>query len=485
MGKDTTRHSLSIFNFETYFLPCLTQREVTDLSGKTKKSGIAAVLFFIVFVGLVLTVAGTIVRAKFIGDSMTIVNGFYAEKKNDIDMVVIGSSNSFCTVNPLILYEKYGIAAYDFGSSSQTMRISGLYLKEALKTQKPKVVALEVNMLAGNSINSKNEAAFRWGFTDIPFSMDKLKCIYQSVEAVDAEFFSYVFPIFRYHDRWKELSKLDYTYFWQDKTNYTKGYLETQLVSEFAVNMDNYHYDEGEAWIEEASIACLDEMVRLCEKKNVELLLFKSPNENWHKYDTEAVRALAEERGVLFVDYNELYHSGELELDLAHDFRDGEHLNDFGAEKVTAHLGALIRANYDLPDRRNDENGQNAWDVACLYQQRRGWQEFMASASAEECFDWLKNDDDYVLIVTDTGEKGKRTRQWVYQDGRVALDVTWEENGMRHMRIGRSELVLVKLGGTYQVLIDDIDNYQPGSRWNIIVYDKMTESIAANLVFDA
>ncbi|MDE7322993.1 MAG: hypothetical protein K2N73_09780 [Lachnospiraceae bacterium] len=455
------------------------------MSGKMKMSRIAAVISFFVFTGLVLTAAGRIVRAKFIGDSTTIVNGFYAEKRNDIDMVIIGSSNSFCTVNPLILYEEYGIAAYDFGSSSQPMHISSLYLKEALKVQKPKVVALEVNMLTGNSINSKNESAFRWGFTDIPLSWDKIKCIYRSVGTVDGAFFSYVFPIFRYHDRWKELSKLDYTYFCQDKTNYTKGYLETQSVSENAVNLNCYDYDEGEAWIEEASIACLDEMIELCGKKNVELLLFKSPNENWHRYDTEAVRELAGERGLLFVDYNELYHSGELELDPANDFRDGEHLNDFGAAKVTSHLGAFIQANFNLPDRRNEEKGGNSWDRACQYQRRSGWQEFMASTSAEECFDRVRNDEDYVMIVTDTKSgSGKRVHQWVYQDGEVALDVTWKENGMRHMKIGESELVLIKLGGVYQVLIDDIDHYQAGSRWNIIVYDKITKEVKASMVFN-
>lgn len=98
---------------------------------RTGISRIAAVVSFLVFIGLVLGITGKIVRAKFIGDSTTIVDGFYAEKKNDIDVIVIGSSNSFCTVDPLVLYEEYGIASYDFGSSSQPMNISALYLKEA------------------------------------------------------------------------------------------------------------------------------------------------------------------------------------------------------------------------------------------------------------------------------------------------------------------------------------------------------------------
>lgn len=452
---------------------------------KVKFSSIAAAALFFLFIGLVLTVTGRIVRAKFIGDSTTIVDGFYAEKKNDIDLVVIGSSNSFCTVNPLVLYEEQGIAAYNFGSSSQPMNISALYLKETLKRQKPKVVALEVNMMAGDTINSKNEAGLRWGYTDLPLSVDKLMCIYQSVGKLDAEYFSYVFPIFRYHNRWKELSKVDYTYFYQDKTNYTKGYLKTQSVTEQAVNLSDYEY-EGEAWIGEANIVCLDEMVQLCDKNNVELLLFKSPKENWHRYETEAVRELAEERGLQFVDYNELYHNGELELDTTADFRDSDHLNDFGAKKVTSHLGAYLKANYELPDRRMDEN-PNSWDEACDYQRRGAWQEFMAAQKAEECFNQLLNDENLVIIVTrSNAEKGKKAKvqQWVYQNCEMALNVQWEDNGIRHMKIGKSELVLSKLGGVYQVLIDGTDNYQAGSRWNIIVYDKIVGGVTANLVFD-
>lgn len=450
-----------------------------------KFSRAAAAAAFLIFIGLVLMVTGKIVRAKFIGDSTTIVNGFYAEKKNDIDMIVIGSSNSFCTVNPLVLYEEYGIAAYDFGSSSQPMNISQLYLKEALKRQKPKVAALEVAMMAGDSINSKNEAGLRWGYTDIPLSVDKLKCIYQSVGSLDEEYFSYVFPIFRYHNRWKELSKIDYTYFYQDKTNYTKGYLETQSVTQQAVNLSDYHY-EGEAWIGEANIACLDEMVQLCRKNNVELLLFKSPKENWHRYETEAVRKLADERGLRFIDYNELYHNGELELDTTADFRDGDHLNDFGAKKVTSHMGAYLKANYELPDRREDADS-NAWDEACDYKRRTGWQDYMAAANAEECFNQLLEDDNLVIIVTraNVGKGSKaKVQQWVYQNCKMAMNVEWKDNGIRHMKIGKSELVLSKLGGVYQILIDGEDQYQAGSRWNIIVYDKIVGDVTANLVFD-
>ena len=451
------------------------------MSGKAKIARAAAIAVFFLFMSAVLSVTDKVICAKFIGDSTTIVDGFYAEKKNDIDLIVLGSSNSFCTIDPLVLYEEYGIAAYDFGSSLQPMNISVLYLKEALKTQRPKVVAFEVNMLTSDAYTSRGETGLRWGFASIPLSPDKLKCIYQSVGEVNAEYFSYVFPVFRYHNRWKELTMLDYTYFYQDKTNYTKGYLETQAVSEGAVNLTDYNF-EGEAWMEASNVACLDEMAQLCAEKNVELLLFKSPREGWHQYETEAVRALADARGLKFVDFNELYSEGAIELSMTADFRDSQHLNDFGAEKITRYFGRFVRENYELPDRRAQE-GQNSWDAACAYRQRKGQKAYMTAKTARECIELLQDDKEYVLIVTDR-QNGGSVRQWVYKDCQVAFDRSWKADGIHHMKIGKSELVLSKIGHAYQILIDGVEQYQAGGRWNIVVYDTVLNCVTANLVFE-
>lgn len=160
---------------------------------------VAAIILFLLLLAGVTGAAGKIVSAKFINDSTTMINGFYAEDKNSIDVLVVGSSNAFCTIDPLVLYEEEGIAAYDFCSSSQPMNLSLLYVKEAFKKQTPKVVALEVNMIPAENITHIPENRLRWGLTDMPLTMDKLKCLYQSLGKVDAEYMSYVFPVLRYH----------------------------------------------------------------------------------------------------------------------------------------------------------------------------------------------------------------------------------------------------------------------------------------------
>ena len=109
----------------------------------------------------------------------------------------------------------------------------------------------------------------------------------------------------------------------------------------------------------------------------------------------------------------------------------------------------------------------------------------MVAATAKECLEQLQKDKDYILIVTKfDSEKKNKVEQWVYEDCKVALNIKWKENGMQHMKIGKSELVLSKLGGVYQILIDGVEHYEQGSKWNIIVYDKITESVTANLNFE-
>ena len=95
------------------------------------KKRILAVVGFLALTILALGIAQEVLKAKFIQDSTTIIDGFYAEKRNDIDVLFLGSSNCFCTIDPLVLYEEYGIASYDFASSSQSMDIS-LYILRRL-----------------------------------------------------------------------------------------------------------------------------------------------------------------------------------------------------------------------------------------------------------------------------------------------------------------------------------------------------------------
>ena len=408
---------------------------------------IIKVLVFVIFISGVLIFTDSIIKAKFIGDSTSIVNGFYSEKRNSIDLLVIGSSNSFCTIDPVTLYEDYGITAYDFGSSSQPLNISLLYIKEALKKQNPKVVALEANMLIGDCMQRGNEAAFRWGYTDIPLSVNKLRAVYQSLGKVDKEYFTYIFPVFRYHNRWKELSKTDYIYWKQDKTNYSKGYLQTQSVCEEPVRLEDYYIYENIDFahcVEDEALEYIDEIKKICDKKGINLVLFKSPKQGWYAADTEAVRLIANERNLEFIDYNELYNNGMFMLDTSNDFRDADHLNDSGAKKVSDDFGRIMVEKYSLTDNRNiaDKSKSqfekyNSWENAVAFRHRQGWQPYMEAATAKECIELLQNEAQYVLIVTEAKsvKNNIKVHRWVYDDGKILINHIWKNDEIKHLNI--------------------------------------------------
>lgn len=440
---------------------------------------VAAIILFLLLLAGVTGAAGKIVGAKFINDSTTMINGFYAEDKNSIDVLVVGSSNAFCTIDPVVLYEEEGIAAYDFCSSSQPMNLSLLYVKEAFKKQTPKVVALEVNMIPAENITHIPENRLRWGLTDMPLTIDKLKCLYQSLGRVDAEYMSYVFPVLRYHGRWKELSKQDYTYMFADKSNFTKGYLVTQETSSEMVNLSDYD-SEGETWIEDDVENCVKQIADLCDQKGAKLVLFKSPRQEWYQYHTRAVRELADKYGLEYVDYNELKE--EIGLDAAADFRDGEHLNDYGAAKVTRHFGSWLKSQYDLPDRREGQK-DNSWDEALQYKARLDAAPCQGTSDVHNCMDRLAGDDSYLAILTYT-ETPDHIYQWIYKGGKIVFYKEWTQTGVEHYVYDKEDIVFGKLDGIYQILIAHMDFYQMEKPWSVIAYDTITHSVADTASFD-
>ncbi len=284
------------------------------------------------------------------------VNGFYAEKEDSIEVLFVGASTMFCTVDPLVLYEDYGIASYDFGSSGQPFELSYLFMQEAFQRQRPKVMALEVLSIFEELDTSKADN-LNYGITDMPFSGTKLKGLSDMFRRDRGKGLSYLIPIAQYKDRWQELTREDF----EEKTvNYAKGAYTPDLVSDAPLDFSSY-YEEESAVIPERNLEIFRRMLQLCKENGTELLLFKSPNVGWNIGQTKAVEALAEEYGLPFIDYYALME--ELQIDTAQDFRDNSHLNRYGSQKASDYMGEYLTSHYELTDwRRMDAD--NSWDIA-------------------------------------------------------------------------------------------------------------------------
>ena len=122
---------------------------------------------FLILLIIVLAKINDIFKFKY-SDGIYSLKTFYELLENTVDVLVLGSRHAFEDINPAILYEKYGIAAFDLGGSVQSLWNTFYYLKEALKSQKPQLIVLEaygtvVDMEYSDSSPAiKNTYGMRW-----------------------------------------------------------------------------------------------------------------------------------------------------------------------------------------------------------------------------------------------------------------------------------------------------------------------------------
>jgi len=131
----------------------------------------------------------------------------YAQPKNSIDVVFLGSSHIHCDVNTAILWDNYGIAGYDYSAAEQPIWITYYYLKEFCKNQNPEVVVIDLYSIArfGDDFNEFWMPDNVYGMN---FSLNKAELMLNSCTK---EQINKYFPSFAgYHNRYNELEDQDY-----------------------------------------------------------------------------------------------------------------------------------------------------------------------------------------------------------------------------------------------------------------------------------
>ena len=74
------------------------------------------------------------------GEYYSSVDSFYEVDKGLVDVLFFGSSHCYCSIDPSVLWEEHGIGSFSLAISGQDFAGTYYTLKEALKTQDPKVV---------------------------------------------------------------------------------------------------------------------------------------------------------------------------------------------------------------------------------------------------------------------------------------------------------------------------------------------------------
>ena len=255
-----------------------------------------------------------------------------SQPENSLDVLFLGDSEAYSGFVPMALWKDTGIASFVCASVDQKPYETEDFLREALKNQSPKVVVLETNVL------------YR---------------VYPSTDALIPSVEPYI-PALRYHDRWKSLTLADFT----QRPHYTaqspdRGY--HLLTGAQSADIEGY-MRPMEEWepLSRQNREYLQKIADLCREKNAQLILFSVPSPtNWTVRRHNTVGDTAGELDVPYLDGNLMDLGIDWDLDT---YDAGDHLNYYGAAKVTAFLADYLRQNAHLTDHRQDPAFAQ-WDV--------------------------------------------------------------------------------------------------------------------------
>lgn len=274
-----------------------------------------------------------------------ITRGYFAEEKNSLDVVFMGNSDTFRAISPMEIWNDHNITSYNYVSSGQRMWTAYYMLNEALKTQKPEVIMLNIDGIFFDNHSSMSN--YRKVFDTAKMSKNKISAIMDpAFDFGIGRKISLVFPFITYHTRYNELTNEDFQYAFSDYHNPYKG-LDISVDSN---PFEGEYLEEGNEVfpLNDKVLKYLDMFVDKCKNENIKLEFVWLPSpDSWKVDRTNAAKEYAQKHDIKYNDLNLIYK--DLGIDFEKDTADGgDHLNIYGAKKVSKYLGDYLNDNYSF-----------------------------------------------------------------------------------------------------------------------------------------
>jgi len=287
------------------------------------------------------------------------------------DLIIIGSCEVYSNISPVLLWEEFGIPAFIRGNPRQLMWHSRVMLEDALRHETPRAVLLSIQALMYGETPHDNEPYNRLVFDGMRLSRVKWRGVQESVLPEESRL-SYLFPLLRFHERWRELSREDFRYFFRREPVSVNGFVMRADVQAAGwtpppAMLPNYEFGAQ-------AIDALAEILRLTRAHDIQLILFKAPSllPHWHDEWNAWVVDFARQHNLPYL--NSLTVVDEIGLDYnLHTFNAGLNLNLAGARLLTHYLGGWLNEHASvLTDRRGEDANLDAvWHTRG--EQYRAW----------------------------------------------------------------------------------------------------------------
>ncbi len=328
--------------------------------GKGRLEALQAAGFVLLFL-LILWPVSYMVRTN--GDVKDRFAGFYAEKKDSLDVVMIGSSPVFPYYAAPKLWGETGIAMYPLSTNVQRPAAMRYLAEEAEKTQSPALYIFEMRMFTMEEAGLMENMAYTRGVTDnLRYSLQRIRTIRGLVPEDDEEGrLSYYIDIMKYHTNWKMLAlPSEWANMFYRHSHPLKGYTFRDEVG--PQPQPSCGGMEGVLAMPQEQEAYLRELLAYLKENGQEALFLVSPYGESEKEQQmfNYMAGIVKESGYGFLNMNDYYD--EIGIVFEEDFADyGSHTNAVGAEKCTDFLESYLQAHYALPDHRGDAV-YKSWD---------------------------------------------------------------------------------------------------------------------------
>ena len=329
------------------------------------------------------------------GDVKDRFSGFYAEDKDTLDIVMIGSSPVFPYYVAPKLWGEAGIAMYPLSTNVQRPVAMKYLVEEAEKSQSPDLYIFEMRMFTMEDEGLRQNMAYTRGVTDnMRYSYLRYKTIQAMVPEDNEEGrISFYLDIMKYHDNWKMLAlPSEWANMTYHKANPLKGYTFKDEVG--PQPMPDCGGAEGVAKMPPEQETYLRDLIDYLKENGKDALFIVSPygesleQQQMYNYMEEITSSY----GYPFLNMNNYYE--EIGIVFEEDFADyGSHTNAIGAEKCTDFLEKYLQEHYEFTDKRGDK-AYTSWDES--YQL---WQQEIGPAR-DKIRERIKNED-YAVISED------------------------------------------------------------------------------------
>ena len=353
---------------------------------------------------------------------------------------------------------------------------------------------------------------------------------------------SVIFPIVKYHTRWGQLTKEDFT--WPKKgLFYAGGAFINPMFGGVALTKELTLYEENQALARcngyitsvsdgqarpeteqiESQIHApvltdekkeyLIKLKQLCEENGAQLVLLKVPSywyiyyDPWTSAKSDLMKSFAIENNIPFYDYSLDYDL----VDITTDFSDGGvHVNVRGGVKVSAALGSLLRDTCQCmptPDEQYDSmlaDYNKVIDVALLetetdfyaYIERLAERkaDYTIYISAPNEYTQAMTPGDYALLEDKLGlqliSQGGFTDSYlaVIDGGELQYEAVSNRRIDHSMEVDGRNVSLASSGwyaGSVSSIVIDGANYAQGGRGlNFVIFDKESGVVIDSVDFD-